>query len=141
MSGINIQAWGQVGSCRSASSSKCQSGGQHRSPYHGIRRVQTTQNAGQISHEKRFEAIRPNHLWHLDFVQRHINRTTTFSLILIDDYSRYVVGHGIDDAERAELVIETFEQATTRHGRPEKIMNDKGLAFWSSKASLGSLHC
>lgn len=84
-------------------------------------------------HEKRFEAIRPNHLWHLDFVQRHINRTTTFSLILIDDYSRYVVGHGIDDAERAELVIETFEQATTRHGRPEKIMNDKGSAFWSWK--------
>src|SRR5262245_31416919 len=36
-------------------------------------------------HDERFEAVRPNHLWHLDFVHRHINRSSTFNLILIDD--------------------------------------------------------
>src|ERR1041384_692808 len=36
-------------------------------------------------HDERFEAVRPNHLWHLDFVHRNINRATTFTLILIDD--------------------------------------------------------
>lgn len=82
-------------------------------------------------HDQRFEAVRPNHLWHLDFVHRHVNRTSTFTFILIDDYSRYVAGHGIDDAERAEMVITTFEQATARHGRPERVMHDKGSAFWS----------
>lgn len=82
-------------------------------------------------HDKRFEAVRPNHLWHLDFVHRHINRSSTFTLILIDDCSRYVVGHGVDDAERADMVIETFERAVERHGRPEGVMNDKGSAFWS----------
>ena len=82
-------------------------------------------------HDKRFEAVRPNHLWHLDFLHRHINRASTFTLILIDDHSRFVVGHGVDDAERANLVLETFEQAVQRHGRPEMVLHDKGSAFWS----------
>jgi transposase InsO family protein len=83
-------------------------------------------------HDERYEAVRPNHLWHLDFVHRNINRSSTFTLILIDDYSRYVVGHGVDEgAERAEMVCRTFEEATARHGRPERVMSDKGAAFWS----------
>ena len=75
--------------------------------------------------------MRPNHLWHLDFVQRYIGKVSTFTLILIDDCSRYVVGHGVDDAERADMVVSTFEEATERHGRPERVMHDKGSAFWS----------
>jgi transposase InsO family protein len=82
-------------------------------------------------HERQFVAVRPNHLWHLDFVQRFIGRVSTFTLILIDDCSRYVVGHGVDDAERADMVITTFEEATAKHGRPERVMHDKGSAFWS----------
>ena len=41
------------------------------------------------------------------------------------------MGHGVDDAERADLVLETFEAAVTRHGRPEMVIHDKGSAFWS----------
>jgi putative transposase len=82
-------------------------------------------------HDERFEAVRPNHMWHLDYVNQHINRASTFNLILIDDHSRYVVGHGVDDAERADMVIETFEEAVGRFGRPEMVMHDKGSAFWS----------
>lgn len=82
-------------------------------------------------HDERFEAVRPNHLWHLDFVHRNINRATTFTLILIDDCARFVTGHGIDDAERADLVIHTFEEAVARHGKPERVMHDRGAAFWS----------
>jgi putative transposase len=82
-------------------------------------------------HDERYEAVRPNHLWHLDFVHKNINHSSTFTLILIDDYSRYVVGHGVDDAERADMVIKTFEDATARHGRPERVMDDRGSAFWS----------
>ncbi len=104
---------------------------------HTVRRVM--EDAGyrppkvkRESHDQLYEAIRPNHLWHLDFVQRHINRASTFTLILIDDYSRFVVGHGVDEgAERADLVVKTFEEAVARHGRPERVMDDKGSAFWS----------
>ncbi len=82
-------------------------------------------------HDERFEATRPNQMWHLDFLHRHINRAPTFSLILLDDFSRYAVGHGVDDAERADLVIHTFEEAVQRYGRPESVLHDKGSAFWS----------
>jgi putative transposase len=105
---------------------------------HTVRRVM--EDAGyrppkvvRTKHERRYEATRPNHLWHLDFVQRYIGKSSTFTLILIDDHSRFVVGHGVDDAERADMVIATFEQAVTRHGRPESVMHDKGSAFWSWK--------
>jgi putative transposase len=82
-------------------------------------------------HDERFEAVRPNHMWHLDFVHRNINRASTFTLILIDDCARFVTGHGVDDAERAEMVIGTFEDAITRHGKPDLVMHDRGSAFWS----------
>ncbi len=85
-------------------------------------------------HDQRYEATRPNHLWHLDFVQRNIHRANTFTLIIIDDFSRYVVGHGVDEGgERADFVIAAFEEAIARHGRPEMVMSDKGAAFWSWK--------
>jgi transposase InsO family protein len=84
--------------------------------------------------DQRYEATRPNHLWHLDFVQRNIHRANTFTLIIIDDFSRYIVGHGVDEGgERADFVIAAFEEAVARHGRPEMVMSDKGAAFWSWK--------
>ena len=82
-------------------------------------------------HDERFEAVRPNHLWHLDYVHRFINRVGVHTLILLDDHSRYVTGFGTDDAERADLVIRTFEEAVRRHGRPEMVLHDRGSAFWS----------
>ncbi|MCA9857102.1 MAG: DDE-type integrase/transposase/recombinase, partial [Dehalococcoidia bacterium] len=82
-------------------------------------------------HIERFESVRPNHMWHLDFVHRHIHKASAFTLTLIDDHSRFVTGHGVDDAERADMVIETFEQAVARYGRPEWVMHDRGAAFWS----------
>lgn len=87
----------------------------------------------KTGHARRYEAVRPNHIWHLDFVQRWIGRASTFTLIVIDDHSRFVVGHGVDDAERAALVIATFEHAVTRYGRPEMVVHDKGSAFWAWK--------
>ncbi len=103
---------------------------------HTVRRVMETEGyrppkVKRLKHDERFEAVRPNHMWHLDYVQRHINRANTHNLILIDDCSRYVVGHGVDDAERADLVIDTFEEAVRKHGRPEMVLHDKGSAFWS----------
>jgi putative transposase len=85
----------------------------------------------RVKHERRYEAVRPNHLWHLDFVRRYIGKVMTCTLILIDDCSRFVVGYGVDDQERSQMVLSTFEEAVTRHGRPETVMSDKGSAFWS----------
>ncbi len=82
-------------------------------------------------HDRRYEAVRPNQLWHADFLSRHINKQLIRVLFFIDDYSRFIVGWNIFDEERATAVIETFEGAVARHGRPESMMSDGGGGFWS----------
>jgi transposase InsO family protein len=82
-------------------------------------------------HDQTYEAVRPNHLWHLDFLHRFINRLHVYILLIIDDYSRFIVGGAIWDGERAVAVQETFLASVTRHGKPEKVMSDGGSAFYA----------
>ncbi len=83
------------------------------------------------AHDRRYEAVRPNQLWHMDFLQRHINKQKISVLFLVDDFSRYIPGFAMWDEDRAEAVFECFESAVARHGRPESVMSDGGAAFWS----------
>jgi len=85
------------------------------------------------NHDQRFEAVRPNQLWHLDFLHRHINKQKVYILIILDDFSRFIVGGAIWDGERVAAVIETFSAAVGRHGKPEKALIDGGSAFHSWK--------
>ena len=78
-----------------------------------------------------YEAVRPNQLWHVDFVHRYIHKQPVYILAFIDDFSRFVPGWAMDDAERADPVITSFEQAVERHGKPEAVMHDGGAGFWS----------
>ncbi len=82
-------------------------------------------------HDERYEAVRPNMMWHADFLHRHINRQKVYVLLLIDDYSRFIVGWDLWDGERVESVIQTFERAVVRYGRCESMMSDGGSGFWS----------
>ena len=86
-------------------------------------------------HQGSYEAVRPNQLWHMDFVHQYIHGQKAFVLALIDDYSRFVTGWALDDAERADAVIGAFEAAVARYGRPEAVMSDGGSAFWAWKGS------
>lgn len=83
------------------------------------------------AHNQRFEAVRPNQLWHLDFLHRHINKQKVYALVLLDDFSRFIVGAALWDGERVAAVQETFSAAVARHGRPEKVLSDGGSAFHS----------
>jgi len=83
------------------------------------------------THDQRYEAVRPNQLWHMDFMQRHIHKKKVSVLFLVDDFSRFIPGFALWDEDRAEAVIETFESAVARHGKPESVMSDRGAAFWA----------
>lgn len=83
------------------------------------------------AHDRRYEAARPNQLWHLDFLHRHINKQKVYVLLILDDYSRYIVGAGLWDGERVAAVEETFLAAVNRHGSPKTTMSDGGSAFFS----------
>jgi transposase InsO family protein len=85
------------------------------------------------AHDQRYEAVRPNHLWHLDFLHRHIHKQKVYLLLVLDDYSRFIVGGALWDGERVAAVMETFNDAVQRHGKPEKVMSDGGSAFYAWK--------
>lgn len=82
-------------------------------------------------HDQRYEAVRPNHLWHLDFLHRHIHKQPVYLLLVLDDYSRFIVGGALWEGERVAAVMETFSGAVGRHGKPEKVMSDGGSAFYA----------
>ncbi len=81
--------------------------------------------------EGSYEAVRPNQLWHLDFLHRHIHKQKVYVLLLLDDWSRFIVGGALWDGERVAAVQETFLGAVNRHGRPALAMSDGGSAFHS----------
>jgi transposase InsO family protein len=83
------------------------------------------------AHDRRYEALRPNQMWHMDFLQRHIHKQKVSLLFLVDDFSRFIVGFGLWDEERVAAVLECFESVTSQHGRPESVMTDGGSAFWA----------
>jgi len=82
-------------------------------------------------HDQRYEAVRPNHLWHLDFLHRYVNKQKIYVLLVLDDFSRFIAGGAIWDGERVAAVQETFMGAVNLHGKPEKVMSDGGSAFYA----------
>ena len=85
------------------------------------------------NHDQHYEAVRPNHLWHLDFLHRHIHKQKVYCLLVLDDHSRFIVGGALWEGERVASVMETFNDAVQRHGKPEKVMSDGGSAFYAWK--------
>jgi transposase InsO family protein len=79
----------------------------------------------------RYEAVRPNQQWHLDFVQFFLHKVKLFLLLIEDDFSRYLPGWALCEGERAAPVVEAFELAMGRHGKPEQVVVDGGSGFFS----------
>jgi len=51
------------------------------------------------------------------------------ALLLLDDYSRFLVGHALTDSPSSAVVTATFRSAMARHGKPEAMRTDRGGAF------------
>lgn len=84
-------------------------------------------------HVGRYEAARPRELYHLDFYHLYINKQNQCVLFIEDDFSRFIAGWALTPTEQADPVIESFEQAVLRYGRPDGVMSDRGSAFHSWK--------
>jgi len=82
---------------------------------------------------QRYEAGRPKELYHLDFYHFFVHKQKQCLMLMQDDYSRFIVGWQLCSSERADPVIECFEKAVQRYGKPEGIMSDRGSAFHSWK--------
>lgn len=84
-------------------------------------------------HVGRYEAGRPRELYHLDFYHFYVHKQKQCVLFIEDDYSRFIAGWVMVPTEQADPVIESFELAIQRYGRPDGVMSDRGSAFHSWK--------
>lgn len=82
---------------------------------------------GEVVH--RFEAPRRNALWQMDFAAVRVGEERLHVLIVLDDFSRYVVAHALSSAPSSAVVTATFRSAMARHGKPEAVRTDRGGGF------------
>jgi putative transposase len=77
--------------------------------------------------QRDFRAIRPNRVWVSDITYVHTDEGWIYLTVILDLYSRAVVGHTISDDMRKEIVIKAFTQAK------ELRKPSKGLIFHSDR--------
>jgi len=82
---------------------------------------------------RRYEAVRPLQQVHLDFLQFYVHKAKVYLLLIEDDFSRWIVGFALCEGERADPVIDAFDTAIARHGKPECVVIDGGSGFFSWK--------
>lgn len=80
-------------------------------------------------HPHRWEAPRRNALWQIDFAELRVGPERVSVLLVQDDFSRFIVGHGLLEEPSSEKTVEILKQAIHRHGKPEAVYTDRGGAF------------
>jgi len=81
----------------------------------------------------RFEAPRRNAIWQVDFAEMSITGEKLHLCVMLDDFSRYVVGYALAEHPSSEVAIEVLQKAIARHGKPEALRSDRGGAFLSKE--------
>jgi transposase InsO family protein len=79
---------------------------------------------------RRFEKDIPNSLWQIDIFTFNLKRMYPVYLVgMIDDHSRYIVGHGLFRQQSSQAVLEVLKGAIGQWGAPREILSDNGRQF------------
>lgn len=81
-----------------------------------------------------FAASRPNEKWVSDITYIKIARGYVYLAVIMDLFSRRIIGWALDNQMTTDLVIEAFDMAVaSRHTRPGLILHsDRGVQYRSS---------
>jgi len=85
--------------------------------------------AKQEQELQRFEAPRPNALWQMDALSLRVHKLRVYLHLVIDDFSRFIVGHRLSETITSEDAVATLERAVEKHGKPERVLTDRGGQF------------
>ncbi len=126
----------------------CQAGlvGVHRRKYRGTTRRDPKRDPYPDLVERQFTADEPNKLWVADATQHETDEGWLYLAVVIDVYSRLVVGWAMDEHFTAELVLGALEMALWNRQPEEGLIHhsDHGsqytsLAFGSRLEDAGIL--
>jgi len=91
---------------------------------------------------RRFERALPNAMWQIDIFTFKLKRDFTVYLVgIIDDHSRYIVGHGLFRRQTKDVVLEVVRGAIGEWGAPRELLSDNGRQFvaWRGKTDFQKL--
>lgn len=80
---------------------------------------------------QRFEASRPLELAQMDILEFYINKAKVYLILLMDDFSRFILGWRLLDKTFVNAVIGVVADAVDRYGKMEEILTDRGFVFFS----------
>ncbi len=83
------------------------------------------------SEDQRFEASRPLELAQMDILEFYINKLKVYIILLLDDYSRFILGWRLIEGTSTDDVIKIVRDAVNRYGKMEEILTDRGFVFYS----------
>ncbi len=78
---------------------------------------------------QRFEAPRPNALWQMDALSLRVHKLRVYLHLVIDDFSRFIVGNRLSETITSEDAVATLKGAIEKHGKPERMLTDRGGQF------------
>lgn len=92
---------------------------------------------------RRFERALANDLWQTDITSFVIGRARlrVYLIVFLDDYSRFVVSHGLYVYQRGDIAKETLLIGIGRYGKPNEVLSDQGRQYfaWRGKAEFQKL--
>jgi len=80
---------------------------------------------------QRFEARRPLELAQMDVLEFFINKLKVYLLLLMDDFSRFILGWQLLTETSTDAVILMVQGAIDRYGKMQEILTDRGFIFYS----------
>lgn len=81
--------------------------------------------------DHRFEASRPLELAQMDILEFYINKLKVYIILLLDDYSRFILGWNLLEKTSMDEVIKVVQNAVNRYGKMEEVLTDRGFVFYS----------
>ena len=80
---------------------------------------------------QRFEASCPLELTQMDILEFFVNKLKVYLILLIDDFSRFILGWQLLTETSTDAVTEVVRQAIRRYGKMQELLTDRGFVFYS----------
>jgi len=93
--------------------------------YRGIRKRPRAEEGN------RFESTRPLELVQMDILEYYIHKVKIYIILLLDDFSRFLLGYRVANKATIDEVIGAVRGAIDRYGKMEELLTDRGFVFYS----------
>lgn len=94
-------------------------------------RIESKTNVSENLLARKFDAAAPNQKWVSDITYIRVGRTWLFLAVVLDLFSRKVIGWSLDTHMRESLIIEAFDMAVTGRelGNGLLLHSDRGVQY------------